>query len=341
MDRSKIILCSIAGVAVVGLVFFGYLAFASHSKAMEMVESRDTAANSIRKIYKDSSPFPSQENAREVRSNMEQLTFVRSELTNILASRNIPRTKFTPTPSFFVQRLQKLATKKIEDAPIVDGSKVIAEDFTFGFERYVGQNPSMPQEGEVTRLFQQLVVVDELIDALFEARVSRILEITREVFEAKESNARESRGRSRAAGRRKVRAPSPSKNHCQHFSVKFLARQEAAVAFINNLAKFKYFVLVTDVSFRKIKEDVRLPGAKDEESLGDFSDRERRSSRKSSRRSLASRRVEEKDSGQEAETGPTISKLPPGQRLMSGAGLNNTLEVVVDFDVYTFGKEEK
>lgn len=338
MDRSKIILYSITGVTVVVVLVFGFLGFQARSSAHAAMEERDQAVHAIEKIYRLEKPFPSKENVAKIRACNARMEVVRSQLTNLLAARNVPAPKLTP--SVFVQSLRKLATAKFEEAPIIDGKKVVSADFTFGFDRYIGANPTMPREKDVPRLLQQLYVIEALVDGLYKAQVSRIDSISREQFDsdAAATEANEESSRRGIRGRHFNRsADAATKNDgnraYQHFSVTFAAKQGAALDFINALTRSKYFVLVTDVSFVKSATDIRVPGVSDAKEKG-ASDRSRRSSRRRhSKRSEASKSAD--------ASVVTISKLPPGQRLMSGPEIDPPITVTIEFDVYGFAKGGK
>lgn len=339
MDRSKIILSSIAGVTVIAVLVFAFLGFQAGGRTAEAIESRDQSIRSIEKVYRQDNPFPSKENVAAVRVSADRMAMVRGGLTNALASRNLPSRNLSP--SVFVQLLRKIATAKIENAPIVDGKKVVEPNFTFGFDRYIGLNPSMPKEEDVSRLLQQLYVVDEIVDVLYSSHVARLLSVERELFDAAAvvEEAAPRRGARRPGKKAKKAEKKQDARSHQHFTVKFMARQEAAVAFVNGLSKLKHFVWITDITFQKAGADIRLPGGSDDElANGSANDSGRSRSSRSSRR----RRAEREDDAEAALSGtPIVSKLPPGQRLMSGAEIDPLITVTVEFDIYTFAKGGK
>ena len=350
MNRSNVILIAAGAVVVVASGVLAFLAqgkFAASSKAEKSIKSN---SKKLEEVYQ-SKLFPSPENVEALKAQAESLSSMRSAFTNELAKFNTPAPQVTPPR--FAQVLTALTRSLVDKAPIVDGKKCVSPGFAFGFDRYLGPTAMMPEAGDVPRLLQQLYVIanEGIVKELYDAQVSHISAISREVFEsgASATPEPESGGGGRRRGSRASashgRPVEPSKENfnglfsSQHFRIEFTAHQSAALAFLNGVASMKkYFCVVTDVSFRKIAPDVVLPSEKT-----DWGSPQpvQESPRKSHRRRGGGENQEPREEEAPAEESLAVQKtssLPAELRVMSGPEVDPVLAVSVDLDVYYFGR---
>ncbi len=349
MNRSNVILIAAGAVVVVvsgALAFFAQGKFAASAKAEKRIKSD---RRKLEEVYQ-SELFPSDENVEALKAQAERLASLRAVLTNDLVRYNTPAPQVTPPR--FVQALNFMTRSLVDKAPIVDGKKCVAPGFAFGFDRYLGPTAAMPEAEDVPRLLQQLYVIanDGIVKALYDAQVSHISAISREVFErgtpAASGGGARTGGRRRggpvsAAASRHSRSAAPSSDggnglfSSQHFRVEVQARQGAAIDFLNRVAGMeKFFCVVTDVTFRKSGEDIILPAARsssDDEPSAEEAPRRTRHSR-------GSEATEAKEAPGEGLAVQKVSSLPAELRTMSGPDVDPLLSVVAEIDVYYFGR---
>ena len=204
MNRSKIILAAISVVFLALVAAFGVMAQGKYAKAAKAKKGRDKEFKELEAVFRDE-VFPSATNVMALKENVRRLDETRGQMASALRAMNVP----APTnisASVFMRTLQDLAQKKVREAPIIEGKKCVAPDFTFGFERYLGPSPRMPRENEVPRLVQQLVFISALVDEMYASGVSQVTSIRRERFEAgdgpeAEADGEESGGRGGRARR--------------------------------------------------------------------------------------------------------------------------------------------
>lgn len=337
MERPQMILAASAAVAVCIAGYFGYDAMNVSAEAAAKREEAEQLKGDVERVYSEK-VFPSKDNIDRLKSEYSVIDSLRSDVTNELG-KLVKEEIENLSPSQFIDSLRKLKAKWVKDAPVVEGEKCVAADFAFGFEKYV--TGDLPEEANVPRLGQQMLIVNTLVNELYGAKVTKITSLVREGFDGgasqvKAADDEEQGGRRNRRNRKnkqqneetvqKSGAGVTSVRHrlftAQHFTVGFNARQAALVDVLNRLAKAKIFAIVTDISVKKGGTgDVRIPvepAKKD-----DGASRGRRAK------------------GQEAEGAVVeaeFSELPAGSRLMSGPDLDPLLEVVLELDVYNFAE---
>ncbi len=331
MNRSKIILAASTVVFFALVILAGVLAYGKFAAAEDAKKGRDREFKELEAVFKDDI-FPSQENVAALKENVGDLEGMRDILADALCAKNV-KVLTNVSASVFMRALQDRIEKNIREAPFIDGRKVVAPGFAFGFERYYGPDSRMPRESEVPRLVQQLLIVSAVVDAMYDSRVSEIKSLQRKGFEADAETEVRSAPMSRG-GRSARRVDSRSSMlpdiqtelySAQHFTVQLKARQEAVVDLLNRLARLDYFTIVTDIRLSKTDRDVRTPG-----SIG-----------RNVRGQAASRGRQAEDPADESsDMESAVSDLPSSQRVMSGPDISPALDVTIDFDVYQFVKKE-
>lgn len=351
MNRSKLILAVIGAIALLGSAFFIHRAVSVSAKAREGKDARDRAFSDLEKVYKDEI-FPSQANVATVKDDVARYEGVRDSFASALAAKNVQPPASRITPSAFMQTLQAFVAAKIKAAPSTAGRSCVSDDFAFGFDRYIGA-PVMPQNDEVPRLVQQLLITKDIVDVLFAAHIVELRSMTREVFEGVQATAqpkpaqpdegaRGGPGRRNAPGRQgraanakqggaAASAPEEPLFTSQRFTVSFVADEHAVLTVLNDLARLGCFAVVSDVRISKSASDIRPP----ETSVADAP--QERPRRDTSRRRRTSRRGED----DEEEVAPSVPAPAPkeltlAQRLMTGPDIDPPLEVSLVIDVYSF-----
>jgi hypothetical protein len=357
MNRSKTILAVVGVVALAVSAFFIHRAVAVSGEARRGLEARDRAFSDLEKVYKDEI-FPSPANVVTVKGDVGRYGEVRDSFANALAAKNIQPPSSRITPSAFMQALQAFVVGKIKEArdpksPVTAGKVKVADDFAFGFDRYIGA-PVMPQNDDVPRLVQQLLITRKIVDVLFAARVVEFKTMTREVFEGGQlaslqskpaPSASETTGRKTKSGgnvregkgtKGKFAAPEEPEEPLftsQRFTVTFLADEHAMLSVMNALSSLDCFAVVSDMRIAKSAPDVRPPevvAAPEAEPQ-----RPRRSAR-----TRRPRRGGGDDGGDADDDGAVPAAAPKeltlAQRLMTGPDIEPPLEVSLAIDVYSF-----
>ena len=320
MKKYAIAPMAICGIAIVVTAVVAVLAAGKFSAATATDEEAGRKFSELQRIYK-ADVFPSEDNVNKLKAVIGELEGDRVAITNALAEKNVKTKELSP--SQFKGVMSKLFTTLVDKAPIVEGKKCVKPEFAFGFDRYMGENAVMPEKDNVVRLLEQLSVIDEVVGALYKAQVISIDAITREAFEGVQAAVGEQARRPQGQGDKPLYTS-------QKFSVKFTARQQSIVDFLNAMATLKYFAVVTDVSMVKTASDIHMPGLQESGEDGESA---------SPRRSRRRRSAQAEEAAPSATMGTVQqnSTLPPSQRLLTGPGLDAPMTVSVDFSVYRFG----
>ena len=328
MNRTRIIFTGLLLAMFALLAVGGYALVRRSAAAREAREQRDAAFTRLAAVFQ-SNPFPDAGNAERMNSQVQRLGQMRAAMTNALAQRDVPLPELSP--SRFIQDLQTALRDRLQArAPIVEGSRVIPEGFTFGFDRYMAANAPMPTEADVPRLAQQLVMVENLVNEVYASQVSALRGIEREVFEAAVATTSVP-GTARPG--KSARAGASALYSSQRFRLVVEGRQSTIGDLLNRFAAMTMFVVVQDVEMRKQGDDLRppqaaapaapAPGAPGVSLFG----------------SPAAARTTDSAAEAAAPAEAPVSALPPSRRLVSGREIDPLIEARIELDVFNFKRE--
>ncbi len=322
MKKTSIFMAGAAVLTLLVLLFCGWRMTRSFQAADMARADRDAEFERLRRIF-NTEPFPSTENAKVVREDTEALAAMRRELVSAMNAGNIPLQDLSP--SLFIQALQQsLRNRLYAQAPVVEGARIVTDNFGFGFDRYRGEGAPMPNVADVPRLAQQLKITERLVEAIYAAQVNTLSGFRRTEFDNPTatgaatddgvSRRRDRRDRATAATTRSsAKVVETDLYTAQHFTLELTGRQTAIMDLLNRFAAMDLFVVVTEIELRKSAEDVRVPPRPEGA-------------------------IETTPGGGGASDGEAdlavVSTLPPSQRLMSGPDVDPPLNVRIELDVY-------
>ena len=253
-----IVVTALIAVTMVGVSGFllvrGVLLFNESEAKLGLAKKR------LQQMY-DRNPFPDKSNIETEKHNAELATEWFNQLMGSLRKGQVDPVQVTPAT--FMSMLQSKKPELIGQAN--SGTKVVAEDFGFGFERYFSSS-MLPEPTDVPRLTQQLAIVDKLCAVLFAQKIDELSSIQREIFESG-GDVVDTAGAGRPSRRgatTKAVAKFVNKNAGIfgeedlftkfHFALEFKAKQAAVWDVLNKLAANEMFIVVTSL-------DVETPGS--------------------------------------------------------------------------------
>ena len=262
MKRQQIVLivCGVALAAVCAVA--GWFLFSAIGVKNQMAEDRNSKYAQLQKIYR-AKVFPNDENIGQVLEDEKALQQWLVTASNLVHTGDLQIRD--ESPARFKQSLTE-TTRALSRHPGSIKGKTVADDFKFGFDRYLGNEQTLPQQENVGRLVQQLDIIDQICQQLFAANILALKGITREVFEEdqKEEEA------APEPSRRRRRRPSSAKDEPvkkqpegseytsrQRFTFAFDARPAAFIESLNKLAAMDLFVVVSEVSFSKTGDQLK------------------------------------------------------------------------------------
>jgi hypothetical protein len=207
----------------------------------------------LRQLYQRD-PFPTEENVARERENRAMLQGEFDRFLGRLTEKQIDPEKKTP-PMFMALFWE--TRKKLLDQARVWGVAV-PENFGFGFGGYLGGY--LPAPEDVSRLTQQLGMIAELCGILYEARITELEDIRREIFDSASMQSVPAAPSGRSGRRWSSEAPAeanaetvkdaglmgPEDTFAKfHFSVALKGTEAAILETLNRMARSPMFIVVT------------------------------------------------------------------------------------------------
>lgn len=310
--KSKANLVFIAGCIVAGVLILvaGLLLGRAVLKISAAEEELATVRMKYERFFKQK-PFAGRANVRRVQQNAKE---VEAEFEKLIAmaSKGQHELSETGSPSSFMALLRKkLAAPHGELVQLAAANDVsIREGFAFGFDSYFGGTGS-PSKKFVPRLVLQFAIIYDMSKLLFSEGATEILEIRRDLFDARTAERRVRRGR-------RVETPVNDVANAGlivqedlfgklHFVFRFKARERAVAAILNHLSAHRMFAVVTNLELVRELEDISP---------------------------VSLRTVADEDDGA-GEIG-SAADLSTAERTICGSGLEIPMTVTLEVDVYRF-----
>ena len=244
----------------------GWFFFTSLSAKRDAYNGRNEAYAELQRIY-SSKVFPSDENVARIQEDQKALETWLVTASNLVHKGDLLIEPKSPTG--FKQVLQS-TVRELSAQPGFNQGKVVAAGFNFGFDKYLGQSDSLPTAEHVDRLMRQLVIIERICKALYEANILELKAVTRETFD--EASAEQTREEPSGASRRRRRrdeTPAAAAQTApanegsvyfskQRFTFEFQARPAAFIEALNRLAALELFVVVAETEFSKTGDPLAI-----------------------------------------------------------------------------------
>lgn len=284
---------------------------------------RNADCEALQNIFR-AKVFPCKENIEQVGQDRESLSNWVESASSLLSKGRLSVDKKTPTG--FKQELQA-TVRHLSAQPGGVNGKVVAPEFYFGFDQYLGQSDSLPASENVDRLAVQLAIIERVCKELYAAKILALNRVTREVFDSAQASGEsqhEDAGRRRrrdrdtsttATGTRPDVAAGVESEYykTQRFSFEFKARPAAFIEVLNRLAKMELFCSIE--SLEMVKES---------DSLKDYA------TKKSGTRPGV---------GADQNVEVDLATKPHGERIVTDPELEPPVTVKIELVVYSFEGE--
>ncbi len=132
----------------------------------------------------------------------------------------------------------------------------MANGFRFGFGRYLDEGSELPQPQHVPRLAQQLAVVERVCDIMFDAGISQLSEVRREVFEDVGRRGGNTSGGVSGATALAGQIAEGALYGKLTFKFDFEAPESAFMSILNQVSSNELFISVGQIDYRKRGSDV-------------------------------------------------------------------------------------
>ncbi|MCS6771279.1 MAG: Amuc_1100 family pilus-like protein [Kiritimatiellae bacterium] len=240
------------GVALLFLVAALIFLFQARSQYRRANDSLESVLRSLEMLSRRD-PYPSEANIRKVGENLETLRSKASEVQRVLEAGRFQEEAIEAAD--FAPLLEKTIARIVQKA--MEAGVQLPDRFSLGMPQYLAGE--IPSSDAIPRLVSQLKTLESLCNLLIQARVSSILHVERQAFEAPAQapveQAEPVRRRRAALAEQETQLPAvdlpmPSENdlyRVERVRVSFTARDAAIWEVLNSLARGPLIAAVADV----------------------------------------------------------------------------------------------
>lgn len=272
MNKNKIIMASIGGVALLAVLAFAFLSWNCWEEKTELEDDLDTARTNVQRI-KGNDIAPEQKSIDAIKANAKAYDGWRDTAKEIVSQGDREEDP-AMTPEAFKQKIMSEWRELSE-------LKIANEGFDFGFKQYIVDG-AMPEKATLAFLQRQWAEVVSFAKALHAAGAAELVAVTVHEREAPKAEEKPKSGKKGAKGKKKGVAEEKAEDAttCQSYDLKFLARPSAFVKFMNALDSDKRFTVVDDFTISRQTDQIgQLFGASKTESAAAQGGGRRRSRR--------------------------------------------------------------
>lgn len=251
MNKNKIIMAAIGGIALVAVLVFGYLAFAAWSERGETCERVADERSNANRILSSAVP-PTQASLTRINANTKtyadwrDATRARLAEGDIVIDRSASATSFKATMGEEARALAKL--------PGGAEGRIVREGFDFGFKSYIIDG-NIPDEKSLPALKRQWAEVKAMIEILSASGAVEVqgVEVAAapKAVEAPKAPPRRGFGARRQAAAEEAVKPAFEK---MNYTLRFTARPLAVVKTLNAFAASAHLMYVENLSLVREKD---------------------------------------------------------------------------------------
>lgn len=329
MTKQQMIGAACGGVFVLCAGALGWFLYDAISVRSEAEERLDSEREAFRQ-FNQASVFPSKKSIDSVKSNETSYTEWHASALE-LAARGDSAPSAAEEPSVFKQRLQAEVRRLSELPGGVDG-RLCASGFLFGFEQYLGENGTLPQESDVPRLAVQLDTISHVVDLFGAAGIYEVTSLQR-LSQKSEEEEDSSKAKNKKGAKKAADEDAPQMT-CLEYAFEFTARPAAFVKVFNALTADPRFIVVKKLSFRQSSDTIVDRLAAVESAAAQAASAQAGASSSSSRRRRRRAEAEE-----EQAQAPAAEKTV--DRLVSDPETDAPVRVSFVLAVYDFGRGAK
>jgi len=290
MNKNKIIMCSIGGIAVLAALALGYLAFSAWQEKEEKLEELEASKGSVERIKK-AAIAPTEQSLAAIEENRKALAIWRNEAL-AAASQGDISVDATITPEAFKRQIGDEAREEAHKPGGAEG-KIVKEDFAFGFKDLIAGG-SMPDRSQLPFLQRQWYDIKLFTDTLSESGAIELLEVSIAEKKVEEPVAKPKKG---ARGKKAEPEKKPVAD-AQSYEIKFTARPTALVKTINAFAMATRFITVDSLTCVRIEDTLAA-------ALGD---KDKDAAQRPATRRRRRRGADAEEGAENAEEGETAKK---------------------------------
>ena len=250
MNKSKIILASVGGAALVAslvLAYFIWSAFSDKSEREGDLEGAISSADRLSRLP----VYPGEEGIRAYKENAETYAAWREAAVKTASAGDMAFEATTPPAfkAFLVDDARRLSALP----GAVDG-RLVKEDFPFGFKDYI-TGGVLPAQADLARLQREWHDVSTVVEALAKCGVAEVVDVAMAapapVQKEEQPKKKGKKGKKQQGDAASAEGPAVT---C--FKVEFRTRPAGLVNAVNEFITSPRFVVVDEFSFAREKDDI-------------------------------------------------------------------------------------
>jgi hypothetical protein len=250
-SKNKAIFSALGGVFVVGAGVLGWLLWDKISFA-DQVAQELTDEESKYESFRMSKVFPCKASLDSIETNKQNyVEWFDSSMKAVSKADALPSQE---TPAAFKQRLTSAVGKMKNLEGGLDG-RIASQTFLFGFDQYLGENPTMPSDKDVPRLASELDTIVHVVNLLSEAGIVEVKNITRMNNAPVNAESQQQSGRRRPQKKKADEVEGP-KTTVLKYALEFTTRPAGLVEAINMLSADEKFITITDFALRPTSDTI-------------------------------------------------------------------------------------
>lgn len=260
--RQHIVAIVIGSVLLAMFLVMGFFLYRKVMEYRQTSASLERGLNRQKQLY-SREPFPAPENIERENANLQRIREEFKKLLDVLSEAQVD--PVDQKPAAFSTQFWKVREDLLSQAR--DRKITVPKEFAFGFQRHMGGD--LAPYPDVPRLTQQLMIVQELCQVLYDAKIDELKAVLRDEFEGDIVAGAESPSAPVAApsGRRGGRGASApvapvAENPVvkdtglipegelfgkMHFTLRFSARESVVFDILNKFARHPMLLVVTRV----------------------------------------------------------------------------------------------
>ncbi len=262
MNKNKIVMSAIGGVALVALLAIGYSAFSTWSERTMMEEDLDVVRQNVQRL-RSAKVAPVEASVKAIDDNREKLSAWRNEAL-ALASRGDERPEAGVTAAAFKQKMVDDARELARLPGAANNGVLTAEGFGFGFKDII-TGGSMPEAAKLERLQRQWSDIKLFVRTLAACGAAELTGVTivdapaesdlgRANDSAAKQNKKNRRNKQAASSSSRGEAEASHLPTLQSYELSFRAKPAAFVRVLNALGSAERFVTVDDFAFARAED---------------------------------------------------------------------------------------
>lgn len=248
MNKTKIVLLSVGGVALLGTLALGFLIYGSWSDKCENDEEIGYLEDDASRLA-SLKVFPSRENVKATEDNRK--AYVEwCDLAVALASAGDWKCE-PSTPASFKSFINDEA-KRYSDLPGTVAGKFVKSGFGFGFDEYILKG-ALPAAADLPRLQREWYDVSTFLNLLIDAKASSVSELALVKEEVKDEQAS---AKDQKKKKKQKKTDTSAKPDITRFNVVFSVSPVSLVAVANAIASNPRFIVAESFSFVRESDEV-------------------------------------------------------------------------------------